>query len=184
VPRVALTGTPGTGKSTAAARLPSTWKVTEVSDLARRMDASRAVPGPGGSVVREVDLERMRRTLPIVRTGSVEVVVGHLAHLLPIRDVVILRCHPQELERRLRVDRRRGRAEVHENLVAESVDVILEEARRLGRRVWEVDTTRRTPQEVSEIVARRVRHRGPSAYGKVDWLADPWVTEHLLDWAR
>lgn len=174
---VALTGTPGTGKSAVASALAPTLRSIEIADLARARGTARSVRGGIA-----VDLERLRRQLrgPTSLTG-LDLVVGHLAHLLPLRDVVVLRCHPEELERRLRRARRGRPAERHENGIAEATDVILLEARGPGRRVWEIDTTGRSVAQVARAVARRVRERGRSSYGRVDWLSDPAVTAHLLD---
>jgi adenylate kinase len=112
------------------------------------------------------------------------VIVGHLAHLLPIRDVVVLRCHPKELARRLAGSRRISPADLHENLLAEATDVVLVEAVERRRRIWEIDTTGRPAASVAAEVARRIRTRGPPSFGNVDWLGDRWVTAHLLDWSR
>lgn len=175
---VALTGVPGTGKSTTASRLPAGLRSMEVSDFGL---ATRSARPAGGSLT--VDLPKMRREYRRSRP-RVDLVVGHLAHLLPIRDVVVLRCHPETLRARLE---RAGRGSEHdrrENYVAEALDAILFEAVRPGRRVWEVDTTHRSPEAVARIVARTVRRRPPPDWGRVDWLADPVVTEHLLEGAE
>jgi adenylate kinase len=178
VPRpVALTGTPGTGKSTVAMALAPGLRSVEVADLARKSGAGRSIPDG-----MEVDVARLSRSLrtPASLEG-IDLVVGHLAHLLPLRDVVVLRCHPAELERRL-LQAGRGRAgDRRENVQAEATDVVLLEAVRPGHRVWEVDTSQRSVESVAREVARRVRTRGRSSYGHVDWLGDPAVTAHLLD---
>jgi len=177
---VALTGTPGTGKSTVAAALRRRLSSVEAGDLARKLGAAR--PVRGGIAV---DLPRLyRRLRGSPELSEVDLVVGYLAHRLPVRDVVILRCHPAELERRLRRSRRGSPSDRRENVLAEATDVILLEALRPGRRVWEVDTTRRSAASVAREVARHVRERGRSSYGGVDWLADPKVTAHLLDRPR
>lgn len=64
---------------------------------------------------------------------------------------------------------------------SEAIDLVLREAIGPGRRVWEVDTTGRSPRQVASEVRRRLRRRGPSSYGHVRWLADPTVTDYLLD---
>ena len=172
---VALTGVPGTGKSTVAGELAPVLRSVEVGDLARAWHVAR--PAPGNAL--SVDLDRMRRRFRR-RPPDVDLVVGHLAHLLPVRDIVVLRCHPDVLLRRLEDARRGSRRDRQENYVAEALDLVLAEAVRPGRRVWEVDTTRRSPAAVARIVRRLVRGRPPSHYGGVDWLADPCVTAHLL----
>ncbi|HTT45977.1 MAG TPA: AAA family ATPase [Thermoplasmata archaeon] len=176
---VALTGTPGTGKSTVAARLISAWRTVEVSDLALQLRTGRRIRS--GS---EVDVRATARAWRAGRAPDVDVVVGHLSHLLPIRDVVVLRCHPRELARRLGRARRGSERERFANLVCEATDAVLVESLSLHRRVWEVDTTGRTPESVAREVARRIRRRGPPSYGRVDWLSDAWVGKHLLDWSR
>jgi len=131
-----------------------------------------------------VDLEATRRAWRRLGSSTPDVVVGHLAHLLPIRDVVVLRCHPRILARRLSADPGRRPRDTRENLLAEATDVVLVEAVQHGRRIWEIDTTDRSPDQVAREVFERWQRRGAPSYGRVDWLADRWVTEHLLDWSR
>lgn len=175
--RIALTGVPGTGKSATAARLAPGLRTVEVSDLAFAWGFARR---QGDTVW--VDLpavcQQFRRTPP-----PVDLVVGHLAHLLPVRDVVVLRCHPETLLERLRRARRGSPRDRRENYLAEALDVVLVEAIRPGRRVWEVDTTHRLPDAVARVVRRTAQLRPPPHYGRVDWLADPVVTAHLLEGA-
>jgi adenylate kinase len=173
---VALTGTPGTGKSAVARALAAALVSEEVGDLAVRCHCGRRV-GRGF----EVDVPALRTALRRRRVlVGVDLVVGHLSQLLPLRDVIVLRCHPDELLRRLRRSRRGSSKQRYENYVAEATDVILAEAVGPGRRVWEIDTTGRSVGAVARAVAARYRRRGPSAYGRVDWLGDPRVTAHLL----
>lgn len=173
--KIALTGTPGSGKTTIARILPARWKTLEVAELARLTGAGRL---RGKSV--SVDLPLLRtRARRNAEFQSADVLVGHLAHFLPIREVILLRCHPIELGRRLR---RAGRGTPEDraaNVVSEATDLILWEALRLRRRIWEVDTTRLRPSVVALKVDRLLRRRDPPSYGEIDWLADPSVTEHL-----
>lgn len=173
---VALTGTPGTGKSAVAARLRD-LRTVEVDALAVRWGLAR---GPAGR--RTVDLPAMVRRAR--RPGSlrdVDVVVGHLAHLLPLRDVVVLRCRPDQLGRRLRSAGRGTAAERRENALSEALDGILLEAVGRGRRVAEVDTTDRTVAEIAREVRRRLARRRGTRHARVRWLSDRRVTDHLLD---
>ncbi|HYA10568.1 MAG TPA: AAA family ATPase [Thermoplasmata archaeon] len=174
---VALTGTPGVGKSAVAGRLARRWRVVEVAELARRYGAAR---GTGRSV--EVDLARLRKALRsrAARDG-VDVIVGHLAHLLPVRAAIVLRCHPRELARRLARARRGSATDRRANFVSEALDLVLAEAAGAGLPVFEVDTTGRSVGAVAREVGLHLRRGGPPRHGVVDWLADRSVTAHLLD---
>ncbi len=171
----ALTGTPGTGKSGTGRRLVG-FEIVEVARLAGRLGAARRINR--GRV--EVDLDRLGPAFRrYQRTHPAGIVVGHLAHLLPVSYAIVLRCHPHELARRLRGARRPARA-IAENVLAEALDVVLIEALRRGLPVYEVDTTRRSPTEVARTVQRLVERRPSPHYGEVRWLADPRVTAQLL----
>ncbi|MCI4354766.1 MAG: AAA family ATPase [Thermoplasmata archaeon] len=174
--RVALTGTPGTGKTAVAAALGPEWTHEEVAGLALRLGAGRKISGGV-----EVDLDRLAarvRTGP--SAGLPTIVVGHLAHLLPIRDAIVLRCRPIELARRLARSRRGSAADRRANVEAEATDVVLVEALERRRRVWEIDTTRRSIASVAREVATIVRRRADPGRARVNWLADPGVTDFLL----
>lgn len=131
----------------------------------------------------EVDLPRLRRRLRAnpARFGA-SVVVGHLAHLLPVRDVIVLRCQPVELGDRLATAHRGDRRSRHENMLAEALNVVTAEAVAGRRTVFEVDTTGKTPGHVAREVSAWLRGPRRPNWGRVDWLRDPSVTEHLLEW--
>jgi adenylate kinase len=172
---VALTGVPGTGKSTVAGRLAPGLRAVEVSEFALASGSARRTRG-----TLTVDVPRLRRAYRR-SVPHADLVVGHLAHLLPVRDVIVLRCHPETLVVRLRRARRGSPWDRRENYLAEALDVVLFESLRPGRRVWEVDTTDLSPDAVARAVRRIVRDRPPPGHGHIDWLADPVVTAHLLE---
>jgi len=173
---IALTGSPGTGKTTVARHL-GPLRTVEVAELARSWGFART---RGESV--EVDLAGMIRAARVgTALAGIDVVVGHLSHLLPLRDVVVLRCHPLELDRRLRRSPRGPAAARRENVAAEATDVIRWEAVGRGRRVCQIDTTDRSAASIASEVRRFARSRRPGPPPRIDWLADPRVTDYLLD---
>ncbi len=169
--RVALTGTPGTGKTTVTERLVAEaghgvdLDPVHVNDLVEREGLYTDVDEERDSLVADLDAVEGR----LANRDDV-LLESHLAHLLPADRVVVLRCHPEELERRL-ADRGADDAEIAENAESEALDVILAEAvDRHGRdAVYEVDTTDRSPDAVAADVTAVVGgEREPSA-GTVDF---------------
>ena len=164
--RVALTGTPGTGKTTAAGRLETDL---EVVDLNRLVEAEGLIAGQDddrGSWI--ADLEALRDRL----AGRDDVLLeSHLAHHLPVDRVVVLRCHPAALRRRLR-ERGAPAEKAAENADAEALDVVLAEAvaEHGEERVYEVDTTDRSPDAVARDVEAVLRGEREPAVGVVDFV--------------
>lgn len=161
--RLAVTGTPGTGKTSATSNLDSP-EVIHLNEVIREEELWSQRDQQRGAV--EADLGAVQAHLQ-EWSGIVE---SHLAHYLVADVVVVLRCHPETLESRLR-ERGASPAKISENAQSEALDVILSEAvSEHGREsVYEVDTTSLTPFEVAEeITAVRQGARTPSA-GTVDF---------------
>ncbi|MCI4363270.1 MAG: AAA family ATPase [Thermoplasmata archaeon] len=171
---VALTGTPGTGKSSVGRLLRSSFAVLEVVALAR---SHGAAVGKGRAST--VDLPRLRTRLE-GRPPRTTLVVGHLSHLLPVDRAVLLRCHPLELAKRLSKRRSLSAGQRHENVVSEAIDLIRWEIAAEKLPVIEIDTTEQAPPEVAATVRRALLHPARQISRTIDWLSDPAVTEELL----
>jgi len=170
---VALTGTPGTGKSSVAGILGQRgYYVIFLDRLAEERGLVAGFDEERGS--KEVDVEALNREIRVpVKLGFL---VAHYAHLLGVNLAIVLRCHPRTLGRRLR-SRGWPEGKIRENVEAEAIDVITQEA--VGRLplVYEVDTTNLAPDgaadEVLGILQGRVAGHGP---GSVDW------SDEVLSW--
>ncbi|WP_439026212.1 adenylate kinase family protein [Haloarchaeobius sp. DT45] len=172
--RVVVTGTPGTGKTTATDRIAEDSDTTYDVDL-DVVHLNEVVEAE--QLYEEVDEER---DSVVVDLDALEAWVGdrdavlldsHLAHYLDADRVVVLRCAPEELEQRL-LDRGESEPKAHENAESEALDVILSEAVELHglETVYEIDTTGRTPEDVAADIAAVVNgDREPSA-GDVDFI--------------
>jgi adenylate kinase len=167
--RVAVTGTPGTGKTTATDLVESDLRVIHLNDLVKAEGLYAEVDEDRDSVIADVEAVRER----LAHEDDV-IVDSHLAHLVDADRVVVLRCAPDQLRERL-LARGDSEAKAAENAEAESLDVILAEAvERHGlERVYEIDTTDRVPEAVAREIERVIAgDRDPSA-GEVDFMEAP-----------
>jgi len=182
MPRTAaLTGTPGTGKTTLQrAASDAGWLVVDVSELAR---ARGAVAGRDeGRGVDEVDVGRLRsawRAELTKHAGADRILlVGHLSHLLPCDIIVVLRTSPRVLRARLEA-RGYPSAKVQENVEAEAIDVVLLEALEAGapEGVHELDTTSDAPERTAELLLAVLAGTDEAhGAGRIDW------SEEVLGW--
>ncbi|WP_336325796.1 adenylate kinase family protein [Halovenus sp. HT40] len=158
--RVAVTGTPGTGKTTATDLLDTELEVIHLNDLITEEGLTTGHDDGRDSAI--ADLDAVRDHLD----GRMDILVeSHLAHNLPVDRVIVLRCHPETLEDRL-ADRGESEASITENAESEALDVILGEAvNRHGlESVYEIETTDRSPEAVTaEIESVIAGTREPSA---------------------
>ncbi len=165
---IGLTGVPGTGKTTTAARLSEEIAVVDANELAGQVDAIDGEDEDRQSaLVDEARLaDRARDALP---EGPV-VVEGHLAHHCSPDAVVLLRCHPEELRDRL-AGRGWPEAKVEENVMAETLDALVPEIHAPAR---ELDTTDIDPRDAARTLATVLEEQdldvaGLESLGTADW---------------
>ena len=163
--RVALTGTPGTGKTTVSKHLP--YRIVDVNALVK--EGLNFGTDPERECL-EADMEGLGKKLDQMGLDSGEIVVleGHLSHYFA-DDAIILRLSPLELKARLQA---RGYSEkkIMENIEAEALDVILIDALENCSQVREIDTTCRSPHEVADLVVKTIRREIDMLPGDIDWL--------------
>lgn len=146
--RVALTGTPGVGKTTVATLAAAEgWTVVDVKAWARAEGSVVAYDEADQADV--IDVQHLARRMP---KGDRLLFEGHLSHLLPVDQAWLIRCDPRVLRPRLEA-RGYPAAKVRENLEAEALDLLLSEAMDHAPRVIQRDGTRRTPQALFQSFA-------------------------------
>lgn len=170
---IAVTGAPGTGKTSACDVLAHRgYVVIDLNEVARKeglvvgRDESRGTD--------EVDVDSLRDRLRI--PAKVAVLKSHYSHLMDVNIAVVLRCRPSVLRARLEA---RGwpPEKVRENVEAEAIDVILQEAVERVPFVFEVDTTNATPEETAEAILAILQGKTAGHEpGSVDW------TSEVLSW--
>ena len=158
-----ITGTPGTGKSAIG------------NKLSRRGHTVVHLTSTVGPYVIGEDEERDTRIIDVERWAAEFVPVngfveGHLAHLLPCDRIVVLRCRPDELRKRLAL-RKYAEKKIRENASAEAIDVCLIET--VGNfdplQILELDTTGRTTGYCADRIEGFIRGEIPADFGHIDW---------------
>lgn len=138
---IAITGTPGCGKTTLAGLLAEQgFSVTDVHTLARQNDAVLGYDDLDAANV--IDVEALQEV-----PCDADFIEGHLAHLLPVDAIWLIRIDPEVLMRRL-VKRGYNEQKIAENVEAEAMDLLLQESLQAGVPVIQRDGTHRSPEEL------------------------------------
>jgi len=163
--QIALTGTPGSGKTTVAGLLP--FRVVDVNALVKGGLHCGLDPVRG---CLEADMDALADRIEALPSEEITVLEGHISHHFAPW-AVVLRLRPRELQSRLAA-RGYSPEKVRENVEAEALDVILVEAVEMCDRVDEIDTTGRSPAEVADLVIRVIRQEIKLPPGGVGWLEE------------
>ncbi len=158
---IAVTGTPGTGKTTLSKELSLLMKYGYVDPI--KMFGKKVMDG----------YDNIRRTSIVDPKKLVELLVGligksseeglvidsHMSHFLPSKHVnlcIVTRTNLKTLKRRLE---KKGYPEpkVRENLDSEIFEICLTEAAEKGHKLLILDTTRQSPKTLARRAADKIK---------------------------
>ena len=172
---IALTGTPGTGKSSVSKILQKNGVETvDLNKVVVDKDFLIAYDEIRDSKIADVDKlnDYIKKSYG---DKNLVFVQGHLSHLLKNVDkVVILRCHPNKLQKRL-FNKGWEKKKIEENVEAEILDVILCETMyvHLEKNVFEIDTTDESADSaasmIMELIRNKFKHIKKYDVGRIDW---------------
>ena len=172
---IALTGTPGIGKTSVSAVLRQKgFEVVDINNVAVENNFFVGVDKERDSKIADVD----KIDDYIKKHYSKEDMVffdSHLSHLLKsVERVIVFRCHPDNLAKRLS-SKRWKKEKIKENIEAEMLDVILCETleHHSKENVFEIDTTNKSIEEVAssviEIIENEFKNMKKYKIGNIDW---------------
>lgn len=180
---IALTGTPGTGKTTVCGILSEHSqyrKQFHIIDLNKIVLGEKLYSGKDNERdTYEADIDKLaKRTEQLigqVPRGMDIIMEGHLSHLLPADAIIVLRVEPTALRKRLG---KRGYSfgKIKENADAEALDVILVESSERSDKVFEINTTNMNPlaavKSVISIIESLKEGKIPREFlpGKINWI--------------
>ncbi|MDO8123733.1 MAG: adenylate kinase family protein [Candidatus Hermodarchaeota archaeon] len=187
---IAISGTPGTGKTGIGQLLVKRLNATliELSHLAKEQQLLL-----GEDLKRETliaDTEKLQQYLiNLIREfPKTYVIVGHFADEVPekiLEFLVVLRCNPITLTQRLS-NRQWSQSKILENVQAEILGECTMQAllRHKRDKVFEIDTTEATLKEVADAI--EVIQAGTSheyTVGHISWLStlDPRIIHEIME---
>ncbi|MCD6386709.1 MAG: adenylate kinase family protein [Methanophagales archaeon] len=186
---VAITGTPGVGKTSVCSHLRELgFQVIDINKLVSER-FHKGFDNKRRCFV--ADLRKLRKHVKRIHKSAAKekqdssrehilLLDSHISHLLHPDVAIVLRANPLELAERLR---RKGFEErkIKENVRAETLDVVLVEAVERCKFVYEIDTTGKSVEAVAECVReilsalrehteeRRKEMSAKYEVGGVDW---------------
>jgi adenylate kinase len=172
---IAITGTPGTGKSTVTSILKKKgFTVVDLKQVAFDNDFILGIDKNRNSCI--VDVKKLDKYIKKKFFGEdIVFVEGHIAHLLKcVNKIIILRLHPSKLKEIL-VKRDWKKDKVSENVEAEILDVILCEAVDIHseNNCFEIDGTKRSINDIVtcilELVDNKFKDMTKYKIGEIDW---------------
>ena len=170
---IAITGTPGAGKTTVCESLGSLYNVLSLQELAEKNDCLGPVDEEDGSA--PLDIHKLSETWDF-DSKALTFVDGHLSHFLDVDAIVVLRCQPEKLRARLE-GRSYSPSKITANVEWEMLSGTWSELLEFEIEVplLELDTTATSADELRESIVQWIDEGLPS-----NSLAD--AASEALNW--
>ncbi|MEM5872144.1 MAG: DUF359 domain-containing protein [Candidatus Aenigmatarchaeota archaeon] len=156
---IAITGTPGTGKTEVAKALSKLlgWPWFSLNEIAAEKNLYQGYDEE--RMVKIVDIEKLKEEVNVLATIHKNIIIeSHYAHEMPCDIAIVLRADPKVLRERM-FSKGFHEEKISENIEAEIMGVIKEEAIQLGREVYEIDTTKKRPDVVAKKIEKIIKNR-------------------------
>ena len=172
---IALSGTPGTGKSSISAFLQNKeYETVSLNEIALENNFILGIDKERNSKI--LDIDKLDDYIAKnYKDKNLVFIEGHSSHLLTNVDkVIILRCHPKKLEKRLE-EKGWKKEKIRENVEAEILDVILCEAVEIHheKNIFQIDTTEESAEVVASLIIEIIKNNFQPMkkynIGNIDW---------------
>ncbi|HIP17199.1 MAG TPA: kinase [Methanothermococcus okinawensis] len=187
--KLAITGTPGVGKSTVSKALMEKltknykWKFQDIVDI-KYVDITKVVIENKLYTEKDedmdsyvIDFQKLNNHInnySLNHKKNLIIIDGHVSHLLDVDYIVVLRCNPEIVKDRLK-KRNYSKNKINENVEGEILDIcLIESLERLQNNnilVYEIDTTNRDIDSIVYEIIEAINNKKVK-YGMVSWLED------------
>lgn len=166
---IALTGTPGTGKTTISKKL--NYNIVSINQSYPEISDGKNENGDW-----LINLDKLLKFFEVAKYNNT-VFEGHVSHFLENLDlIIVLRCQPIILQKRLE-ERNYNQEKIRENIEAEALNIISEEAiDSYGeKKVFELDTSSSESDEsvklLNDIINGNIKSNKRIDYSEIimDW---------------
>lgn len=169
--RIAVSGVPATGKTEISKLLSKklNYRLISINEFAEELDAFTGYDKKMES--RILDMAKLKKEIKKLK-GNI-ILEGHTSHLFPVDMIIVLRCNPEILKKRLKKKFSSNLLKIQVNLEAEILGVISSEAVMNSRKVYEIDTTDKSVKESVNVILKILKG-GIEEFkvGKIDWLEE------------
>jgi len=152
---IALTGTPGTGKTRLSKGLAKKleFKLLNLNYFIKREKLYSGYDSQRRTYI--ADLNKIQKFVNKKVNKENYIIDSHISHLLKVDKVIVLRCNPDILKK------------VLENMEAELIGVISQEARQTNKKVYDYDTTNKSITKSIKQITKLLKTKGNKS---IDWL--------------
>jgi len=173
--KIAISGVPATGKTEISKLLSKklNYILISINEFAEELDAFTGYDKKMES--RILDMNKLKKEIKKLK-GNI-ILEGHTSHLFPVDMIIVLRCNPKILKKRLKKKFSSNPLKIQVNLEAEILGVISSEAVMNSRKVYEIDTIDKSVKESVNVILKILKGEIEEfKVGKIDWL------EEFSDW--
>jgi len=166
---ISISGTPCTGKTEISKLLSKKlgYKLIQINELAEKLKAFIGYDKKRQCKI--LDMKKLEKEIKKIKENVI--IEGHTSHLFPVDIIIVLRCNPETLKKRLERRYPSNHLKVQENLEAEILGVITSESVMKNKKVYEIDTSEKNIEEnVNDILKILKGKTDDFKVGKIDWL--------------
>ncbi|MCD6226825.1 MAG: adenylate kinase family protein [Candidatus Aenigmarchaeota archaeon] len=173
--KIAITGISTTGKTTISKKLARElgFRHIEINELAKELKAYDGYDRKRQCKI--LDMKKLEKEINKIKENII--LDGHVSHLFKVDLVIILRCDPKKLKRKLN-RKYSNKFKIQQNLEAEILGVITSEALERNNNIYEIDITRKTIKQVVDDIKKILEGKTKNyKIGNIDWLEkyEKWI---------